>query len=118
MNTTLFKNLIKESVRDVFREELKDIIVEVLKSNNGSIINENQPHNKYIQNSTFDKSEQTLDKADFRKKFQQSIEGDNLQLNENDKSTFRPRSIDVINGELPSGNVGLDQIMGLLTSKE
>jgi len=32
-------------------------------------------------------------------------------------NTFRPRAIDQSNGALPEGNVGLDQIMGLMNTK-
>jgi hypothetical protein len=34
-----------------------------------------------------------------------------------DVNTFVPRSIDPANGSLPEGNVGLDQIMGLMNNR-
>ena len=34
MKSTTFKKIIKECVREVFRDELKDILLESLKSNN------------------------------------------------------------------------------------
>ena len=35
----------------------------------------------------------------------------------NDMGTYVPRPVDAANGTLPEGNVGLDQIMALMSAK-
>lgn len=121
MKLDSLKNLLKTTVKEAFREELKDIILEVLKSNNNSIINENQikPQKVQIQNNNLiETNNDEYNSEEIRKNYLEMVGGNKqIPLSENDISTFRPRSTDMVNGALPEGNVGLDQIMGLMTPK-
>jgi hypothetical protein len=40
-----------------------------------------------------------------------------LSFTSNDAQTFNPRGVDPINGSLPSGELGMDQIMNLMSPK-
>jgi len=112
MKTDIFKKIIKEAVREAIQEELKDILLEAVRSPKTSIVTEN------IQPSV--SSSPKIDK----RAMMQAIMGDfspgqdTLSFNStNINNTFQARpGMDTISegSALPSGNVGLDQIMSLM----
>jgi hypothetical protein len=114
MKTTEFKKLIKEAMKEVIQEELKDILLEAVRAPK-TIVNETirdtyaQPH--------IEKPKQ-LNAAERRAMFGGLLED---MQNNNPATTayvgnFNPTGpVDNINGSLPAGEVGLDMIMGLMS---
>jgi hypothetical protein len=112
MKTDIFKKIIKEAVREAIQEELKDILLEAVRSPKTPIITESaQPP-------------VTSSPKINKQAMMQAIMGDfapgqdTLSFNSNNlANTFQARpGIDTISegSALPSGNVGLDQIMALM----
>ena len=112
MKTTELKNLIKEDVREAIQEELKDILLEAVRAPK-TIVQESlrdtyaQPH--------IEKPKQLT--AAERQAMFGGILGE-MQMGGAATSqyagNFQPNSVDTVNGALPEGNVGLDQIMALM----
>jgi hypothetical protein len=113
MKTDALKNLIKEAVREAIQEELKDILLEAVRAPK-TIVTETvrdtyaQPH--------IEKPKQ-LNAAE-----RQAMFGGILGEMQNGGAAtsqyagnFNPAPVDTINGSLPAGEVGLDQIMGLMS---
>ena len=120
MKTSVFKQLIKEAVKEVFQEEMKSILLEAVRAPK-TIVNESlrdtytQPsRNTYAQPKV--DNPRTLSPEERRAMFGNIIENmsGNSTITTNDMTTFIPRPVNVENGSLPEGNVGLDQIMGLM----
>jgi hypothetical protein len=112
MKTTELKNLIKEAVKEAIQEELKEILLEAVRAPK-TIVQESlrdtyaQPHIE---------SPKKLTVAE-----RQAMFGGILGEMQNGGAAtsqyagnFQPQSVDTINGPLPEGNVGLDQIMALM----
>ena len=116
MKTDIFKKIIKEAVREAIQEELKDILLEAVRAPKAAVVTEQ------IQTPTIS-SAPKIDK----RAMMQAIMGDftpgqdTLSFNSNDTSIMantlqvRPGMDTIGEGSaLPSGNVGLDMIMGLM----
>lgn len=111
MKTTDFKKLIKEAVREVIQEELRDILLEAVRAPK-TIIKES------IQNIDTIKPTFTQPTMDTRKAYSDIINETALSFTSHDAQIpFRPQVSDPINGNLGSGEVGMDQIMNLLNTK-
>ena len=114
MKTTDFKKLIKEAVREAIQEELKDILLEAVKSPK-QVIRESFSPTVPVQptvNPTF-----TQPTMDFRSKYAEALGETALSFTSNDvQPSFRPQG-DPVNGNLGTGELGMDQIMGLLNTK-
>jgi hypothetical protein len=112
MKTTELKNLIKEAVREAIQEELKDILLEAVRAPK-TVVTETvrdtyaQPH--------IEKPKQLT--AAERQAMFGGILGE-MQMGGAATSqyagNFQPNSVDTVNGALPEGSVGLDQIMALM----
>jgi hypothetical protein len=111
MKTTDFKKLIKEAVREVIQEELKDILLEALKSPK-QIVRES-----YSPPSSSSQPAYAPPPIDFRSKYAEVLGETALSFTSQDaQPSFRPHG-DPVNGNLGSGELGMDQIMGLLNTK-
>jgi len=112
MKTTELKNLIKEAVREAIQEELKDILLEAVRAPK-TVVNESI-RDTYAQ-PNIEKPKQ-LTAAERRAMFGGLLE--EMQqggvANSQYAGTFQPKAVDPVNGALPEGNVGLDQIMALM----
>jgi hypothetical protein len=106
-----FKKLIKDAVREAIQEELKDILLEAVRAPK-TVVNESrdtyaQPH--------VEKPRQLS--AQERRDMFSGILG---EMQNGGVATsayagnFQPKSTDTVNGALPEGSVGLDQIMNLM----
>ena len=106
-----FKKLIKEAVREVIQEELKDILLEALKSPK-QIVRES-----YSPPSTPTQPAYAPPSIDFRSKYAEALGETALSFTSQDaQPSFRPHG-DPVNGNLGSGEVGMEQIMNLLNTK-
>jgi hypothetical protein len=111
MKSTDFKKLIKEAVREAIQEELKDILLEAVKSPK-QIVRES--YTPPTQNS---KPSYTPPSIDFRSKYAEVLGETALGFTSQDAVPFRPQVSDPVNGNLGAGELGMDQIMNLLNSK-
>jgi hypothetical protein len=112
MKTTEFKKLIKEAMKEAIQEELKDILLEAVRAPK-TVVNEAirdtyaQPHIE---------KPKKLTPAERQAMFGGILE--EMQYGGAATSqyagNFQPKSVDPINGTLPEGSVGLDQIMALM----
>jgi hypothetical protein len=115
MKSEEFKKIIKEAVREVFVEEMKEILLEAVKAPKASV---GQGGYGTVTESVKPINSKPLDPS-ARKAVMANILGDmasgkTMTTEALTANTFIPKGGDAINGSLPEGNVGLDQIMGLL----
>jgi hypothetical protein len=111
MKSTDFKKIIKEAVREVIQEELKEILLEAIKA-------PKQVVRESIQPIETPKPTFTQPTMDLRQKYKDVLGETALSFTSNDvQQSFRPQSTDPVNGNLGTGELGMDQIMGLLNSK-
>jgi hypothetical protein len=111
MKTDVLKKFIKEAVREAIQEELKDILLEAVRSPK-QIVRES------IQHIETPKPSFTQPTMDFRSKYAEVLGETALSFTSQDAQTaFRPQVSDPINGNLGAGEVGMDQIMSLMNTK-
>ena len=113
MKTTELKTLIKEAVKEAIQEELKDILLEAVRAPK-TVVNETirdtyaQPHISQPKQLT----------ASERRDMFSGILGE-MQMGNPATSAYAGNlqvggPVDTVNGSLPEGQVGLDQIMALM----
>jgi hypothetical protein len=111
MKTETLKNLIKEAVKEAIQEELKDILLEAIRTPKTQIVKEHIIPQVDISSKP---QEITMDK----KQTYMDILGETaLSLTSQNVPRFSPQGVDTINGSLPGGDVGMDQIMSLMNGK-
>jgi hypothetical protein len=114
MKADILKKFIKDAVREAVQEELKDILLEAFKSNKQTIRESNDRTLNFNTNSI---PHQPASKPSINpKQAYMEILGD---IAKGPKSGFEGEfkvqgNVDPINGSLPEGQLGLDQIMGLI----
>ena len=112
MKPTEFKKLIKEAVKEAIQEELKDILLEAVRAPK-TVVHESirdtyaQPHIEKPKQLTAQERRDMF--SGMLGEMQMGGVATSQYANE-----FKPQSVDTINGALPEGNVGLDQIMALM----
>ena len=108
MKVTELKKIIKQSVKEAIQEELKDILLEAVKSPTPSPINESR--NLDVNPPTPSISS--------KEKYKDILDEMAMSFKSKDVQKFQPQgSMDTtsVNGQLPGGEVGMDQIMNLMT---
>jgi hypothetical protein len=113
MKTDIFKKIIKEAVKEVFQEEMRDILLEAVRSNKQPVNESFNPETRTLNfntNSLPPKSPVDTKKAymdilsDIAKGPKNGLEGE-----------FKLQGpVDPLNGSLPEGQLGIDQIMNLI----
>ena len=111
MKSTDFKKLIKQAVKEAIQEELKDILLEAVKSPK-QVVRES-----YTPPAQTSQPAYTPPPIDFRSKYAEVLGETAMSFTSNDVQPFRPQVSDPVNGNLGAGEVGMDQIMGLLNTK-
>ena len=119
MKPSEFKKLIKESVREAIQEELKDILLEAIKSNKQPITESYQPDTRTLNFNTNSIPHQISSTPKINhKQAYMDILG---EMSHGPKSGFDgefkvngPMNTMSEGSALPEGQVGLDQIMGLI----
>ena len=113
MKSTDFKKLIKEAVREAIQEELKDILLEAVRTPKTIVKESYTPGPPPSNPPGF-----TQPTMDFRSKYAEVLGETALSFTSRDaQPSFRPQSSDPVNGNLGTGELGMDQIMGLLNTK-
>ena len=124
MKTEALKKIIKQAVKEAIQEELKEVLLEAVKAPKVTVPQPVQ-ENKNITSTTPAPVTQTPKKslAEQRKAYMDIIGETGLNMNSTHapgfgNKPFNPQgSVDTtsVNGALPSGEVNMDQIMGLMT---
>jgi hypothetical protein len=114
MKTEGLKKIIKEAVKEAIQEELKDILLEAVRSSKTVVKESYTSTTNPIQPSQPTFSQPSVD---LRSKYAEVLGETALSFTSQNAQTFNPRGIDPVNGTLGEGEVGMDQIMGLLNNK-
>jgi hypothetical protein len=110
MKSTDFKKIIKEAVREAIQEELKDILLEAVKAPKQVIREAYNPPPRTPEPSF------TQPTMDLKSKYMDILGETALSFTSNDvQQPFKPQSVDPINGSLGEGEIGMDQIMKLMS---
>ena len=109
MKPSDFKKIIKEAVKEAIQEELKDILLEAVKT--PTRIQQPAPvmENKTSQQQQMDVKAKRDAYANILGQTAQSFTTNNIQ-----PKFQAPAGFDSANGKLPDGELGMDQIMGLM----
>jgi hypothetical protein len=105
MKPQIFKKLIKEAVKEAIQEELKEVLLEAVKA--PKQVNTYQPMNETLPKVSTPVSE------DRRAKYANILGETAAQFTSQDIQKFNPQGA-MPGGDLPKGELGMDQIMGLL----
>jgi hypothetical protein len=111
MKSTELKKFIKDAVSEAIQEELKDILLEAVRSPK-QVIREAYNPPPHTPEPSF-----TQPTMDFRSKYAEALGETAMSFTSNDINKFNPRGADPLSGNLPGGELGMDQIMGLLNTK-
>ena len=112
MKSTAFKKIIKECVREVFREEIKEILLESLKSNNSKpAITETVS----VAQPTLTSKPDPKSLVNKRQAYMDVIGETAMSFNSSDVPKFNPHGVDPVSGTIPEGEVSLDQITNLIS---
>lgn len=109
MKQNALKLLIKQAVKEAIQEELKDILLEAVKSPKQTVVEHVQPQ-QVVESPAMSSKE--------KRAAYQNILG-NMQAqftSQNVPKPFNPQGA-TPGSDLPGGEVNMDQIMGLMNSK-
>ena len=111
MKASMLKKMIKEAVKEAIQDELKEILLEAIKAPKQMVT-----ESKNINTPT---PTPQLSSVDTRQKYMDVLGETALSFTSNDvPQRFNPQgAVDTTspNGKLPDGEVGMDQIMNLMT---
>ena len=111
MKTTELKKFIKDAVREAIQEELKEILLEAVRSPK-QVVRESYTPPTQTPPPTF-----TQPTMDLRSKYADVLGETAMSFTSQDiQRPFVPQG-DPINGNLGTGELGMDQIMSLLNTK-
>jgi hypothetical protein len=120
MKLTQLKSIVKEAVKEAIQEEMKDILLEAVRSPK-QVVADYQSPNPSLGKSLSNNPIPQKSKEELRESYRNILgetaaafttNGQNQPLRVNGTvDTTSP------NGSLPQGNVSMDQIMGLMTGK-
>jgi hypothetical protein len=120
MKPTDFKKIIKDAVREAIQEELKEILLEAVRAPK-TIVQESyvQPVQTLADNLTTSPTQTKSLYAQMMNDFKPGTE--TISMNTSSplsQGTYRPSGVSAgIEGTLHPGELGLDQIMGLINTK-
>lgn len=116
MKLEALKKILKETVREVIQEELKDILLEAIKS--PKVVTQTPVMESFTPLTPQPSPTTPIMSAQDKRDAYKNILGETAAgFNTNNVQSFRPNpSMDVANGSLPEGSVGMDQIMNLMNS--
>ncbi len=126
MTTKEFKQIMKESVREVFQEEMKELLLEAIRSPK-PIITEQwvQPNQQQFQpfntgSPIPSRSSTTSITPEFKQNMRASYAdilnetANSLKSSGENRPFVASPSTDSINGELPEGELNMDQILNIM----
>lgn len=110
MKANELKKMIKEAVKEAIQDELKEILLEAIKSPK-QVVTENK-----ITSTTPPSTTPQLT-SDIRQTYMSVLDETALGFTSKDVQKFNPQGVGDTtspNGQLPAGEVGMDQIMNLM----
>lgn len=118
MKSVVFKKMIKEAVREAIQDELKDLLLEALRSSKSSPV-ATPINEQYVPNVPVPPQPTAQSTTEQRRAmYEEALGNTALSFTSRDVQKFNPSpNIDPVNGSLPSGEVGMDQIMSLMNPK-
>lgn len=103
------KQILKETVREVIQEELKEILLEAIKSSKTTSL----PLMESFKNTAT--PQLPMSSQDKRNAYKDILGETAAGFNTNNIQNFKPNlGMDMTNGSLPEGDVGMEQIMNLM----
>ena len=122
MKLSQLKNIVKEAVKEAIQEEMKDILMEAVRSPKQTV------YENRMGTPTMDVATPTSMSTDSRMAMRENIQNVLGGMMPGANGTLSATSANVPlqvgsgdttspNGSLPQGNVSMDQIMGLMSSK-
>jgi len=122
MKLSQLKNIVKEAVKEAIQEEMKDILIEAVRSPKQTV------YENRMGTPTMDVATPTSMSTDSRMAMRENIQNVLGGMMPGANGTLSATSANVPlqvgsgdttspNGSLPQGNVSMDQIMGLMSSK-
>ena len=122
MKLSQLKNIVKEAVKEAIQEEMKDILIEAVRSPKQTV------YENRMGTPTMDVATPTSMSTDSRMAMRENIQNVLGGMMPGANGTLSATSADIPlqvgsgdttspNGSLPQGNVSMDQIMGLMSSK-
>ena len=114
MKTSALKTIIKEAVREAIQEELKEILLEAVKT--PKVITQPTYATPVMESQAPVMPQTPTMTAEAKRAAYENILGDtSATFNSSQAQSFQPQAgMDVANGTLPSGEVDMSQIMGLM----
>lgn len=117
MKSTELKKMIKDAVKEAIQEELKDILLEAVRAPKGSVavmqesINPEPP-------TTGVPTQPSMTAEQKRSLYEQALGETTLNFNSSNAQSFKPQAgYDAANGTLPSGDVDMSMIAGLMNKR-
>lgn len=121
MDTKQFKKIIKEAVKEVFQEEMREILLEAVKAPKATIVTEStntSGNNSMFNNVSPSQPTKTLTAVERKAMFGgmlEEMQNGTLSATSNN-IPFKPvPGRDTTSGALPPGEVDFSQIMGLMS---
>ena len=122
MKLSQLKTIVKEAVKEAIQEEMKDILMEAVRSPKQTV------YENRMGTPTMDVATPTSMSTDSRMAMRENIQNVLGGMMPGANGTLSATSADIPlqvgsgdttspNGSLPQGNVSMDQIMGLMSSK-
>ena len=116
MKVNQLKTIIKQAVKEAIQEEMKDILLEAIKTPKTQI-QENTP----VKQKPLDKKDKKVIRENYMSVLNGMVPGANGTLSATTADVplqvNGPVDTTSANGTLPAGNVSMDQIMGLMNNK-
>ena len=116
MKVNQLKTIIKQAVKEAIQEEMKDILLEAIKTPKTQI-QENTP----VKQKPLDKKDKKVIRENYMSVLNGMIPGANGTLSATSADVPMqvngPIDTTSANGSLPQGTVSMDQIMGLMNNK-
>jgi len=115
MKTDIFKKLIKEAVKEVFQEEMRDILLEAVRSNKQPINESFSPETRTLNFNTNSLPHKPTSNINPKQAYMDILSDMAKGPKNGLEGEFKLQGpIDPLNGSLPDGQLGIDQIMNLI----
>jgi hypothetical protein len=121
MKVSQLKTIVKDAVREAIQDELKDILLEAVRSPK-QVVSEYKPTNSTVGTPSPTNPVATKSREEIRENYMNVLGGmmpgkdGTISANTNNMPLQVSGKMDTTspNGSLPEGNVSMDQIMGLM----
>ena len=114
MKASEFQKIIKQVVKEAIQEELKDILLEAIKTPKQIVKESYVAPQHYVPTPTTTPSAIPPITMDTRKAYMDVLGETALGFTSGDVARFNPSGVDAVNGNLGAGEVGMDQIQSFL----